>query len=109
MRQLAATVGVKQSGGRNSLIAGISLPLPLFDRNTGEVQRATAERLAAEREMDATSRAVETEIEAAYESARRLSAALAGSPRTFVDRAVELRRLTFAAYQEGGATLLQVP
>jgi cobalt-zinc-cadmium efflux system outer membrane protein len=107
-RQLGATVGVKQSAGTRSLIAGISLPLPLFDRNTGEVQRTTAERVAAEREFDATFREVETEIESAYAAASRLSLALAGSPRTYVERAAELRRLTLAAYQEGGATLLQV-
>jgi cobalt-zinc-cadmium efflux system outer membrane protein len=108
VRQLGATIGFKQSGGTNSLIAGISLPLPLFDRNTGEVQRTTGERLAAEREIAAASRAVETEIEAAYEATRRLSTALGGSSPTFVERAAELRRLTLAAYQEGGATLLQV-
>ena len=108
VRDLGATVGFKQSAGRRSLIAGVSLPLPLFDRNKGEVQRATAERLAAEREMDAASRVIETEIESAYEAARRLSAALGGSPRTLVERAADLRRLTLAAYQDGGATLLQV-
>ncbi len=108
VRQLGATVGFKQSAGRNSLIAGISLPLPLFDRNAGEVQRVTAERVAAEHDMEAASRLVETEVEASYEAARQLSAALDGAPRTLVDRAAELRRLTLAAYQEGGATLLQV-
>ncbi len=108
VRQLGATVGFKQSAGRNSLIAGISLPLPLFDRNAGEVQRVTAERVAAEHDMEAASRLVETEVEASYEAARQLSAALDGAPRTLVDRAADLRRLTLAAYQEGGATLLQV-
>jgi cobalt-zinc-cadmium efflux system outer membrane protein len=108
VRQLGATVGFKQSAGTSSLIAGVSLTLPLFDRNAGEVQRTTGERLAAEREMDALARAVETEVESAYQATERLSAALGGSPRTLVERAVELQRLTLAAYQEGGATLLQV-
>ncbi|HYT69628.1 MAG TPA: TolC family protein [Vicinamibacterales bacterium] len=108
VRQLGASVGFKQSAGRSSLIAGISLPLPLFDRNAGEVQRVTAERVAAEHDMEAASRLVETEVEASYETARQLSAALDGAPRTLVDRAADLRRLTLAAYQEGGATLLQV-
>ncbi len=108
VRELGATIGFKQSAGRSSLIAGVSLPLPLFDRNKGEVQRATAARLSAEREMDAATQVIETEIESAYEAARRLSAALGGAPRTLVERAADLRRLTLAAYQEGGATLLQV-
>ena len=108
VRQVGATVGFKQSAGTSSLIAGITLPLPLFDRNAGEVQRTTGERVAAEREMEALGHAIETEVESAYQAAQRLSAALGGSPRTFVERATELQRLTVAAYQEGGATLLQV-
>ena len=43
-----------------------------------------------------------------YQAVQRLSAALSGSPKTFVARAGDLHRLTLAAYQEGGATLLQV-
>lgn len=108
VRDVGATVGFKQSAGANSLIAGISLAVPLFDRNTGEVQRSTGERLAAEREMEALARVIDSEVESAYQAAQRLSAALGGSPSAFVERAVELRRLTLAAYQEGGATLLQV-
>ncbi len=95
VRQLGASVGFKQSAGRSSLIAGISLPLPLFDRNAGEVQRVTAERVAAEHDMEAASRLVETEVEASYETARQLSAALDGAPRTLVDRAAD----AFAARQ----------
>ncbi len=108
VRQLGATLGVKQSAGTSSLIAGISLPIPIFDRNTGEVQRVTADRIAAEREMEALTRAIDTEVESAYQAVQRLSAALSGSPKTFVERAGDLHRLTLAAYQEGGATLLQV-
>ena len=68
----------------------------------------TADRIAAEREMEALTRAIDTEVESAYQAVQRLSAALSGSPKTFVERAGDLHRLTLAAYQEGGATLLQV-
>lgn len=39
LRQLGATLGTKQSGGTTSLVVGASVPLPLFDRNRGEVAR----------------------------------------------------------------------
>ena len=47
------------------------------------------------------------EVSGAYEVARRLSAQLVALRGTFLSRADESSRLTLAAYQEGGATLLQ--
>jgi len=51
IRQLGATIGTKQMAGTTSMIAGLSLPIPLFDANRGEVQRASAERDAAAFEL----------------------------------------------------------
>src|SRR5439155_8775539 len=44
VRQVGATIGTMQTGRTTSMIAGIALPLPLFDQNRGEIQRATSER-----------------------------------------------------------------
>ncbi len=50
VRQLGATFGVKRIAGENTMLAGLSVPMPLFDQNRGEVQRATAEFTAAQYE-----------------------------------------------------------
>ena len=107
IREVGASFGIKRTGGINSMIAGVSLSVPLFDRNRGEVDRTTAERLAVERELAWIERIVATEVSGAYEVARRLSAQLAILQRTFLNRADESSRITLAAYQEGAATLLQ--
>ncbi|MEP7344045.1 MAG: TolC family protein [Gemmatimonadaceae bacterium] len=108
VRQVGATVGTKRINGANSMIAGVSVPLPIFDRNSGEVQRATGERIAAEQELAWAERTIAAQVHAAYEATRRLSLQVARLQSSFLDRAEEARRITLAAYQEGAATLLQV-
>ena len=108
VRQIGATFGFKRTEGDNSMIAGLSVPVPLFDRNRGEVQRATGELLAARQELAWTERIVAAEVEGAYYAAERLSAQVSTLAPSFLDRADEANRITLGAYQEGAATLLQV-
>ncbi|MEO7192713.1 MAG: TolC family protein [Vicinamibacterales bacterium] len=108
VRQLGATFGVKRTGGISAMVAGVSVTVPLFDRNRGEIQRATGERLAAEQELRWLERTISGEIEAAYQAAEKLGARVAVTQPTFLGRAEESRRIALAAYQEGAATLLQV-
>src|SRR6202035_3824224 len=108
VRQVGATFGLKRVDGTNSMIVGLSVPVPLFDRNRGEVQRATAELIAAEHERSWAERIVSAEIQAAYDATERLSAEVSRLQPSFLDRAEEVNRITVGAYQEGAATLLQV-
>lgn len=108
VRQLGATVGFKRSVGNNSFLGGVSIPIPLFDQNRGEVQRATGESLAAQKELAWSERSVAAEVQGAYDAAQQLSAQLSALQNAFVERAGEADRITLAAYQEGAATLLQV-
>lgn len=108
VRQVGATVGTKRRGGATSLLLGLSLPLPLFDQNRGEVQRATGERSAAEQELAWAERQAIAEVEAAYEAAQLLTEQVDYLRGTFLARAEESRRIALAAYQEGAVSLLQV-
>lgn len=108
IREAGASFGLKRTSGVNSMIAGLSVSVPILDRNQGEIDRATAEHIAAERELAWIERVVTAEVTGAYEVARRLSARVADLQRTFLSRAEESSRITLAAYQEGAATLLQV-
>jgi len=108
VRQLGATFGVKRSSGVNSMMGGISFTLPLFDRNRGEIQRATAEQLAAELETRWMERVITSEVEAEYQVAERLAARLLALQPFFLSRAEESRRIAVGTYQEGATSLLQV-
>jgi outer membrane protein, heavy metal efflux system len=108
VRQLGATFGNKRINGSNSLIAGLSLPIPLFDQNRGEIQRAQGERTAAEQELAWTTRRAMAEVVGAYDAAQVLSTQVATLQKGFLARAEESRRVALAAYREGAAPLLQV-
>lgn len=108
VRQVGATIGTRRVAGVTSLLAGLSLPLPLFDQNRGQVQRATGERMAAEQELVWAERQVFAEVEAAYEAARLLTEQANRLRGSFLGRAEESRRIALAAYQDGAVSLLQV-
>jgi outer membrane protein, heavy metal efflux system len=118
IRELGATIGVKQTAGVNSMIAGLSLPLPLFNQNRGELTRARAERDAAAFELAARERSARADLAGAAEAARILTDRAvelarrqpeAGDGRpAYLARADEARAIALGAYREGAAPLLQV-
>ena len=113
IRQLGLTVGTKRTSGTTSLIAGVSMPFPLFDQNRGAIARAAAEREAATFDLAAQERIGRAEIVGASESARLLTdraRVLAGAARGqgYLARADEARRIALGAYREGAVPLIQV-
>ena len=109
VRQLGASFGFKQTAGVNTtMVVGISLTVPLFDRNRGEIQRATSEHLAATMESQWLERTITSEVEAEYQAAERLAARITVLQPSFLSRAAESRRIALGAYQEGATGLLQV-
>jgi cobalt-zinc-cadmium efflux system outer membrane protein len=115
VREVGAMIGLKRSEGTSSLIAGMSLPIPVFDQNGGDVARARAERDLASAELANTERAVDAELRGALESARLLTQRAeilagnqAGHPVRFLAQATEARRISVGAYREGAVPLIQV-
>lgn len=108
VRQLGLSFGAKTTAGVRSMSLGISVPVPIFDQNRGEIQRAASERTAAERELEWTERRATAEVAAAYEAVRILAARASRLEQGFLARAEESRRVALAAYLEGAAPLLQV-
>lgn len=108
VRQLGGTFGIKSTAGQRSMIAGVSATVPLFDRNQGAVQRATAERVAAEQELAWATRTVSAEIQTSFAAAERLRARAADMQHIVVERAESARAVALAAYREGATTVLQV-
>ncbi len=113
--QVDATVGLKRIVGVNSLVSGFSLPLPLLNRNGGEIARARADRDEMAAELALAARGAEVEAASAAASARILSEQVeAFLPRPSIDslgylgRAEQARRIAMAAYREGGTSLVQL-
>lgn len=125
IRQLGATIGVKQSAGTSTMIAGVSFPVPVFDQNRGEVARARAEGDIATYELADRERTARAEIEGAREAAELLTARVALLSGAAIEnaqmkaqdttrsigiltRAEESRRIALGAYREGAVPLIQV-
>ena len=96
------------NGRGNMLGLFVSVPLPVFNRNQGEIARAEAERERARRSLAAVEADVAREVAAAYhgyESAREL---LSEVERDLLAPAKEARAGTTYVYQAGATSLLDV-
>jgi outer membrane protein TolC len=88
--------------------AAIQIPLPIRNRNQGQVEAAAAEIKAAESSVAATEALIRSELESAkkdYESRRKL---LDETLRPMRDRAGEVYRIVDAAYRETGSDILRL-
>lgn len=108
IRELGVMAGVKDMAGTRSLVAGLSLPLPIFDQNRGEIQRADAERRVAVFDRAISERQVVAEVRAAYSAATTLEAQVSKIGGVMLRRAEESRRIAEGAYREGATSLTQV-
>jgi cobalt-zinc-cadmium efflux system outer membrane protein len=106
-RDVDAMGGIMKMEEGRSLMAGVSIPFPLFDRNAGEIQRARAEQKVAELERELTRRQIVSGIRSGFTATTSLQSALVKSS-TLVSKAEESRRITEAAYREGAVPLSQV-
>jgi cobalt-zinc-cadmium efflux system outer membrane protein len=101
-------LGYKRTDTFHTLVGGFSIPLPVRNKNTGAIEEALAEV----RRQEAMLRAVETRIRAeaagAVDAVRRRSEMLRSMESGMLERAGETARIATAAYQEGGAELLDV-
>lgn len=106
---VTASVGVRQFGvdGSTAMVAGLSVPLPLFDRNRGNVSAAQAELAAAEARLRAARLDAEADLSTArFEigAARSRESAVRQGQAT----ALEAYRLTRIAYEAGKASLIEL-
>ena len=108
VRDASGMIGSKSTGGAHSLIAGVTIPIPLFDQNRGEIRRADAESRAVAQELTWMESQAIADVSAAWEAARILSAQIVRLQQGFLRRADDARRITLAAYREGAVPLVQV-
>jgi cobalt-zinc-cadmium efflux system outer membrane protein len=100
--------GYKRTAGFNTMLAGVSIPLPFFDRNQGSIASSSSELDRAQELLRATLAEVETETAAAVGRLGRRYAMLQQVRGRVLDQAEESFRISLAAYQEGGTDLLRL-
>ena len=103
-----AFLGYKRTFGFNTLYAAVQIPLPVRNRNQGQIEAAAAEIRAAQSSVSATEVQIRSEVETAkrdYESRQRL---LNETLRPMRDRADEVYRIVDAAYRETGSDILRL-
>jgi cobalt-zinc-cadmium efflux system outer membrane protein len=112
IRDLGVTLGSKRMLGTTSMVAGLSVPVPLFNQNRGEIARASAERSAATLDLEVATRSAQMQLVGLREAARLLTtraSALASAADTgYLARAEQAKQIALGAYREGAVPLLQV-
>ena len=100
--------GYKRTGGFNTVLAGVSVPLPFFNRNLGGIAAAGAGVRQAEAQLRLTEAQVGADVAQAVDRLRRRRAILERVHQGMLDWAEESWRIALAAYQEGGLDLLRL-
>ncbi len=96
------------NGTGNSVGFFFSVPLPLSNRNQGEIARVTSEEAQLQKQIDALQSQVSGEVTGAfreYETARQL---IADIERDLLGLSQEARNTTTYVYQAGAGSLLDV-
>ena len=104
----AVTFGYKRTMGYNTLLGGLLVPLPLFNRNQGNILQGGAEVEGFQSTKQVAVAAVESSVLSALAAVRRRHATIQDLQKGMIERAEQFWRISLAAYQEGGADLLRL-
>jgi cobalt-zinc-cadmium efflux system outer membrane protein len=98
----------EERNGEGALVAGVSIPLGLFDRNQGSVARARAEQRRAELELEASRRTIGREYGALERAIATDAAAVQSTEDTVIPQAERALSLAQDGYNRGAFSYLDV-
>jgi cobalt-zinc-cadmium efflux system outer membrane protein len=101
-------LGYERIGGFDTIYAAAQIPLPMRNRNQGQIEAATADIKVAESSLAATEAAVRSELENAREDYAARQKLLNDTLRPMRERADEVYRIADAAYRETGSDILRL-
>lgn len=87
---------------------GLSVPLPLFNRNQGGILQADAVRQAAEADLNKTRLQVEIDVESAYRDFVQTEMLVKAYQSGVLDDARASKEIAVKAYERGGTSILDV-
>ncbi|MGE0823052.1 MAG: TolC family protein [Candidatus Binatia bacterium] len=105
---ISLIAGYKRSGGDDTVVAGVVVPLPFFDRNFGNIERAQAEEQAAMLDLDALRAQLTVETVTLVRTAQELSKYAEDAQKQILEPAGVARSAARAAFREGVGSLLQL-
>jgi cobalt-zinc-cadmium efflux system outer membrane protein len=98
--------GYKRDFGTNAVVFGVTVPLPVFNRNPGGVARADAERRRAENERSVVTLAVSLDVQQAINAVDISQQRVQYIEREYLSNARESRDIVQASYRLGVAGLI---
>lgn len=93
--------------GGSSLGFSVSMPLPVFNKNQGEIARAQREQQQAMARITAIETNINSEVELAYRQFQTSQRLLTNIESTLLNRAKTVRDITEYSYRRGEATLIE--
>ena len=105
---IAPFFGYKRLQQDNTLMAGLSIPLKIRDRNQAGIARAEADQKEAEALLEVARSHTIAEVDAAYEAFQTARQQVQTFRNELLNQADESRTIALAAYEEGATPLLAV-
>ena len=103
---VTGTFNYTHTAGVNTGAFYYNMPLPIFDRNQGEIQRAGYAVTQAQQQASETAQQVSTDVVQAYENLRTNDEIIQLYQGGYVDQAKQSRDISEYAYRKGAASLL---
>lgn len=101
-------IGYKRVAKDNTLLAGVSIPLKIRNRNQAGIARAQADQKAAEALLEVARSHTVAEVDAAYEAFQTAREQVQTFRNELLNQADESGSIALAAYEEGATPLLPV-
>jgi cobalt-zinc-cadmium efflux system outer membrane protein len=92
----------------NALGTGISFPLPIFDRNQGEIARTRSELVRTRAAADTVRAQVVDDVETAYVSLRTSQERVDLYERIYLEESRESKEIAEFAYRKGATSILDL-
>jgi cobalt-zinc-cadmium efflux system outer membrane protein len=86
----------------------MSVPIPVFNRNQGEIERARQEDRQIEAKIRATEASIDSDVEIAYQQFASSRDLLADIEKNMLGEARDVRQITEYSYRRGEASLLEL-
>jgi outer membrane protein, heavy metal efflux system len=103
---ITGTFNYTHTAGVNTGAFYYNMPLPIFNRNQGEIQRAQFAITQAQEQASETAQQVSTDVVTAYENLHTNDEIIQLYQGGYVDQAKQSRDISEYAYRKGAASLL---
>lgn len=100
--------GYKRVGRDNTVLAGVTVPLPIGNRNQSGIARAEAEKRVGETTVSLVRNRTLAEVEAAYRAYETAREQVRAYEAGLLKQADESREIQLSAYQEGATELISL-